>query len=265
MLNQLRRHWKLHRTLMKIGFIADLEFRSNFVTRIATDIFWYIAQITTFEVLYLHTSDIGGWGLPQVRIFLGLLFVSDALYMIFLHENLDRMSTLVSRGDLDFILLKPVSSQFLVSTQKVSTALVGNLIIGSAWLLWSLAQFENLSWLKCLWLLILIPTGLLALYSLRFMIASCNVFLTRAENLQYLWWQVYKLGMKPDHMYRPWLKYTLMSLFPVSFIASVPARVVLDTTEPVLILWTFVISGFFLWLSHRLWQWALKQYSSASS
>jgi ABC-2 type transport system permease protein len=76
-----------------------------------TDIFWYIAQITTFEVLFHHTQYIGSWNLEQMRVFLGVVFVVDALYMIILSENLDQFSEKVRKGDLDLLLAKPAKKR----------------------------------------------------------------------------------------------------------------------------------------------------------
>ena len=93
---------RLLSTFARVSFIG-LEYRSNFALRIITDIFWYLAQITTFEVLYLHTKSIGTWTVEQTRVFLGLIFISDAIYDFF-HDNIENMSERVRRGDLDLLL-----------------------------------------------------------------------------------------------------------------------------------------------------------------
>ena len=123
----------LYIAMFKASFIADLEYRANFFSRILTDVFWYSAQILTFEVIYTHTNKIGDWGIKEMRVFLGLLFVIDAFYMVFIHENLDSITEKVRKGDLDMLLAKPVNSQFMITLQKANTAILGNLILGSSW------------------------------------------------------------------------------------------------------------------------------------
>jgi ABC-2 type transport system permease protein len=261
----MKKYLSLYASLFKASFIADLEYRVNFLTRIFTDIVWYIAQIVGFEVLYRHTSTIGDWNLSQTRVFLGLLFVIDAIYMILFHDNLDRFASKVHKGELDLILAKPVNSQFMVSLQRASTALIGNFLIGSAWLVYSLYGLESLEPLRLLWLLILIPSGVIVVYITRFVILCASVIFTKAENLQFIWYQMYKLGMRPDSIYTSWVKYVLLTILPFALVASVPARALLEPPNLVLFAWAVILAGCLLYWSTLFWKFCLKYYSSASS
>lgn len=261
----LKKYLGLYFAFFRASLIADLEFRVNFVTRIVTDIFWYAAQIVTFSVLYNHTSMIGHWTWPQTRVFLGMLFVVDAMYMIMLQENLDRFSDKVTKGQLDLLLVKPVNSQFMVSFQKVSTALFGNLLIALSWLGYSLAALPDFNWLRLLWLLILIPAGLSVLYALRFGMSATSVIFTRTENLQFVWYQIYKLAMRPDSIYQPWLKWALLTIVPVGLVASLPSRALLDPPDLPVFLWAVCLGPLLVWLSGIYWRFCLSKYTSASS
>lgn len=260
-----KKYLSLYFSLFRTSFIADLEYRVNFLTRFATDIIWYAAQIATFEVLFRHTPKIGDWNLEQMRVFLGVMFVVDGLYMIILSENLDQFSEKVRKGDLDLLLAKPVNSQFMLSLQKASTAMIGNLLLGLSWFTYSLLQLPDFEWLRLFWLLLLIPCGLVALYTMRFMIATTAVIFTRSENLQFVWYQIYRLGMRPDSIYVPWFKWILLTALPVGVIASVPARAILEPPNPALFAWVVILAAILLYLSNKFWKYSLKFYSSASS
>lgn len=262
---KMAKYPRLFLAFVEASFKADLEYRMNFVSRIVTDIFWYLAQIVTFEALYRHTDRLGSWDHDQTRVFLGLLFVVDALYMIFFSENLDRMTERVRKGEMDLLLAKPVNSQFMMSCQRTVTALTGNLLIGIGWLAWSLSRLPDFDPMRLAWLLVLIPCGLLSLYGVRFMMASTAVIFTKADNLQYLWYQLYRLGMRPDSIYAPWLKFAILTLFPVGLIASVPSRFLMEPPDFALFAQTLFVTAFFLWASHRFWRFSLRFYTSASS
>lgn len=259
------KYLRLYKAMFRASFIADLEYRANFLTRFVTDIFWYIAQIITFEVLFTHTNQIGGWNLSQMRVFLGVVFIVDALYMIILSENLDQFSEKVRKGDLDLLLAKPINSQFMISLQKASTAAIGNLCIACSWFLYSLVQLHDFQWIRLLWLIILIPCGLVAVYSMRFMMASTAVIFAKSENLQFIWYQIYRLGMRPDSIYVPWMKWLLLTALPVGVIASVPARALLEPPHYGLMSWVIILTLLLLYGTNRFWRFALKFYSSASS
>lgn len=261
----LAKYFGLYKAFFRASFIADMEFRANFLVRIVTDIFWYIAQILTFEVLYRHTTMIGNWNLSQTRVFLGILFVIDAVYMVLLSENLDRFSDKVRKGDLDLLLAKPVNAQFMVSLQRVNTAIMGNMLIAFSWMIFSLSQLPEFSWWRLLWLILLIPCGVTVIYALRFMMGALAVIFTRSENIQFMWYQLYKLGMRPDSIYFPWLKFIILTIVPVGVIASVPARALLDPPNYLLFVWVLVLAPSLIFISNRFWKFCLKYYSSASS
>ncbi|MEZ0391455.1 MAG: ABC transporter permease [Pseudobdellovibrionaceae bacterium] len=264
-MKRILKYSRLMKAFFKASFVADLEYRANFATRILTDIIWYAAQVLMFEALFRVTDTIGSWNLAQTRVFLGVLFVVDAFYMIFFSENLDHMSDKVRKGEIDLLLAKPVSSQFMVSLQRINTAIFGNLLIGLVWLYFALSSLPDFQWIRLLWLLLLIPAGLLSLYSIRFMFCSLAMLFTRADNIQYLWFQLYRLGMRPDSIYVPWLKVLVLTILPVAVVASVPSRALLDPPHISLFVFVSIWSIGLVYLSHRFWNYCLRHYSSASS
>jgi ABC-2 type transport system permease protein len=264
-LNTLLKYLGLYKAMFKTSLIADLEYRANYFTRFITDVFWYIAQILTFEVLYRHTNKIGDWDIHQMKVFLGILFVIDALYMIIIHENLENLSEKVRKGDLDLLLAKPINSQFMITLQKANTAILGNFLLAISWLMYSLHDLHNFHYLRLLWFIYLIPCSLAVIYTMRFMFSATAVIFTRSENLQFLWWQVYRMGMRPDSMYFPWLKWIFLTVVPVGVIVSIPARAIMNPPDLFYLLWPLFLSPLLIYLSHRFWKFALTFYSSASS
>lgn len=262
---KLGKYLELFIAFFKASFIADLEYRLNFVSHILIDVMWYGAQIISMEVLFRHTTQIGHWGLPQVRVFLGLLFIIDSFYMIFLDPNIGRLSDRVRKGELDMLLSKPVNSQFMVSFQKMSTANIGNLVMSSAWFVFAVNSLPQFHWMQAFWLILIIPMGMLVFYTIRFCFSATAVIFSRSENIQFLWYQIFKLGIRPDSIYVPWFRIFVLTVLPVAMIASVPARVLLDEPNWLLIGWMCFYSPLLVYLSTLFWKFCLKHYSSASS
>ncbi|MBL7554402.1 MAG: ABC-2 family transporter protein [Bdellovibrionaceae bacterium] len=265
MVQVLRKYIRLFSILLKTSFIADLEFRVNFSLRIFTDIMWYLMQVLSFEVLFNYTPSIGGWDRYQMRVFLGVLFVVDSLYMIFVQDNVDRFADKVRKGELDFILAKPVSSQFLVSFQKIATASFGNLLIAIGFFVYAVSLIEDFNWYRVFWFLLVLPSSFIVVYTSRFFFTCLNLIFVKSESVQFLWYNCYKLGMRPDSIYFPFMKFILLTVFPMAFVASVPARMLLEPPNALLIVWSVLIGPIFLYLSHKFWNYCLRYYASASS
>lgn len=262
----MKRYLELFSIFFRTSLMADLEYRLNMTLKFFTDIIWYIGQLSVFEVLFYHAPNIAGWSLPEMRIFMGVLFVVDALWMILLSENLDRLSYRVRNGDLDLLLVKPVNSQFILSLQKMNTAYLANCVLAVGYLTWAVFSVsQSVSFVNVFWLVLAIPFSLLIVYSFRFFFACLSVIFVNSESIGWIWYQVYRFGTRPDSMYPRWLRYMVLSIVPVGFIASVPTQLILGRSE----LWMFValplLAVTFLLLSNRFWTYALKKYSSASS
>jgi ABC-type uncharacterized transport system permease subunit len=57
-------------------------------------------QIILFEALYLHVDSLGGWGIAEMRVFLGVLFLVDAFQMVLFAHNFDVFSEKIVHRDL---------------------------------------------------------------------------------------------------------------------------------------------------------------------
>ncbi len=263
----VRKYIQLYASFFRASLMADLEYRLNIVTKVFTDLLWYAAQGSVFEVLFRHAPQISGWELPQARVFMAVLFFVDAVWMVLFHENFEKLSWKVRRGELDLLLVKPVSSQFMATMQKQNTSYVINIGVTFTYLIWTLSLLAEPIPFGRLALLVLVgvPTSLAITYSFRLMFATLSVIYTNAESINYVWYQIYRLGMRPDPFYPMWLRYVVLSAIPVAFIASVPARILLYELD-----WRLVIAGpalgiAFLYVSHLFWERSLKSYASASS
>lgn len=245
--------------------ISDLEYRLNIAGKIVTDIIWYAAQLSVFEVLFRQTPNIAGWTLDTTRVFMGCLFFVDSVWMLVFQENLDKFSDKVRKGELDLLLAKPVNSQFMLSFQRFSTPYILNIFITSAYLVFALSRIPGVQWWRLAFLLPALPCALGVIYGVRFLFSASALIFTRAENLNYVWYQIYRLGTRPDAVYPPWLRYAILTVVPVAFIASVPARLLLEPPSAALLAGAFAVSAVSVYLSTRFWRFALRFYSSASS
>lgn len=201
-----------------------------------------------------------------MRAFLGILFVIDALYMIIIHENVDQFSEKIRKGDLDLLLVKPINSQFMITLQKANTAIFGNLVLAISWLVYSLSHFPSIPLINILFFIALIPCSLVVIYTMRFFLSSTAIIFTKSDNIQFVWWPLYRLGMRPDFIYGPKLRILLMTILPVGIIINTPAKVLLFPLNNWMeITWPLILSPMLILATHFYWKFVLRYYQSASS
>ncbi len=245
----------------KLSAIADLQAPFNLGVQMINDILWYVLQIILFEAIYLHVDQLGGWGIAEMRTFLGMLFLVDAFQMVLFSYNFDTFSQKIVQRDLDLLLLRPVSAQQLMTSQKLQCGFLLNVIFALAWLLWSLSLLpEGFPWVRSLLLFIVVPAALCIFYSTRLIFCTVALLLTRAEHFHELYFAFFKMGQRPDHLYGMGIRYMILLLIPVGMIASFPTRVLVNPSDnAALPLLLAVSTGFFL-VANSFWNWSVKRY-----
>ena len=76
-----------------------------------------------YIIIFQHTSTIGrdtGWGPHEFFIFLATTWIVNSLVQAFFMPNANEFSELIRTGNLDFALLKPIDTQFLISSPRLS-------------------------------------------------------------------------------------------------------------------------------------------------
>ena len=139
----MRRYLRLYAHFLRFSFSRAMEFRVDFFFRIGMDVLWNITHITFFTVLFLHTKMLGDLTLDQVWVFMGALFVSDAIHMTVFSNNMWWFPLLVNRGDLDYYLVRPVSSLFFLSVRDFAANSFLNLLIAIGILTYALLRYPG--------------------------------------------------------------------------------------------------------------------------
>ncbi len=263
----VNRYFKIWVAFFKNTLSRDMEFKMNFVFEIIIDAVYYSALFFFFHVIFQFTDSLGDFDKNAVVIFLITVYISDLLYVFFLGGNVFEVNNKVKSGDLDFILLKPINSQFFISCRYVMTnALISLSIL--IFLLIRLAYVYHGSQVMVtnfIFYSLSIVLGIFIFYSFEFLI-SCMAFWFR--NFSYAGWlasELTKYSRRPDSIYKNWLRKSLFTIFPMAMICSVPARMLLFGPNVYLLILQCFIAACFLLLTTFIWRRGLMRYESASS
>lgn len=256
----LRLEW----ALFKISAITDLQMRLNLLMQFFNDAGWYVVQIILFESVYLHVTTLGGWGVAEMRVFLGILFLIDGLHMVFFAYNFDHFSYKISRGELDLLLLKPVSTQQLFTAQRFQCGFILNVLLATAWLLWAMTGLPGgIPWSRIGLILLVVPAGLSVFYATRLLFCLPMLLFKQGGDLHELYFTLFRLGLRPDKLYGPGLRYFVLMVLPIAMLASVPTRILLDPFDGWLLAGLCGWALFALLVTNRLWYFALKRYTQS--
>lgn len=265
LLKRTTHYFEIFLVQVKNNWVREAVYRTNFLTAVMVDIIWIAVEFGLFSILYSNVSNLAGWTKYQTYFFLGVFFSCDALFTIFFQRNFFAFSDLITKGDLDILLTKPVHPLFLALTRWINLTGVFNFITGIiiAVHFAGLAGFEGgLRWfLMLFWFAISLVIAVL----LRFAFAVWIFWTDRNWALLRLYYQFFSLATKPDNLYPKAIRYMILTILPFAWISSVPARALLHGLTAREYVLAFFIIGFFFILDIYLWHGGLKRYQSASS
>src|SRR2546423_5168434 len=115
----LRRYLTIYAELWKNSVVREMVFKVNFVLWIFVELLWFALQLTFITVIYRHTDHIGDWSKWEVVLLMGASHFIQQIFQAFFLVNCTQLSELVRTGKLDFMLLLPVNTRFLVSLRQV--------------------------------------------------------------------------------------------------------------------------------------------------
>ena len=261
------RYIKIWMAFFRNTLSRDMEYKTNFIFEIFIDAIYYGSLFFFFEVIFQFTDQLGDFNRDAVVIFLITMYIADSLYNFFLGGNVFEVNNNVKSGDLDFILLKPINSQFFISCRYVNTHALISLLILSALLINLTYVYHQNSFIMINYIFFILSLifGMFIFYSFEFMIASLSFWF---RNFSYAGWlagELLKYSRRPDSIYNQWFRKTLFTIFPMAMICSAPSRILIFGLDLKLFFLQLFISILFLWFTTLIWKAGLMQYESASS
>ncbi|HIK44632.1 MAG TPA: ABC-2 family transporter protein [Leptolyngbyaceae cyanobacterium M65_K2018_010] len=243
---------------------AELEYRANFVIAALTSLGGLAGSLFGLFLFYRTGYQFQGWSWEQALLVLGLFTLLQGFSATVLIPNLNKIVTQVQQGTLDFVLLKPISSQFWLSTRTVSPWGLPDVIFGLVVIGYG-GHRLNLDWSNYLLALPSLIFGAISLYSLWFMLGATSIWFVKIYNVTEVLRGLLEAGRFPVVAYPVGYRIFFTFVIPVAFLTTVPAEAMLGQARLVWLLSSGLLAGILLLASHHFWRFALRFYTSASS
>ena len=266
MVDSVHRYLSLWKSFFLNSLTRDMEFKANFLGGLFVDSIYYVVHFFFFSVIYSYVEAIGEFTREDVIIFLFITFIADTIYMFFFSGNLFNLNRIMVRGELDYFLLKPVSSQFLVSFRYVKSYALISLVILFIILFSLLGSYSKIiEIMNIICFLFSLMLGTILWYCIDFIISSSCFWFKNFSVAGWLAHEIQKFSLRPDSIYTGLLRKILFSFVPMTLVASVPTRILLYGPNFQYILGQVLLVILFLFITRLIWARGLIRYESASS
>ncbi|WP_435017059.1 ABC transporter permease [Tundrisphaera sp. TA3] len=266
----IARYFRLIGSLARYGLARELAFRGNFLVKLSVEVIWLGIMLSFYETVYGRTNSIAGWTKPELLFFVGCFFMLNGLIETLFLENCNEFSELVRTGDLDFLLLRPIDEQFLITCRRFDWATAPNILMGLAVMV---IQLVKMGWqfdpTRILAFAITFSSGALIAYSLMVTLTATSVWMVRNQSLMEMWWLFSSLARYPKQIFlgtpaEP-IGFLFTFILPILLVVSVPAESMVRTLDWRMVAFTTVAALLCVKASRAFFRHALRSYRSASS
>ncbi len=260
------RYARLFGLFLKASFLVELEYRANFAARAMVSVFWAGVTLVGAGVFYSHTDTVGGWTFDEALVIIGLFTFMGGVIQTFLQPNVQRIIEMIRLGTLDFVLTKPVNSQFMASLRYSQMFSIVDMLLGVAIVVWALFRLRYAPDLLTLaQFALMLVMAILIVYSIWMVIATLAFWLVKVNNMAELFNSVYDTGRFPVTTFQGLIRLALTFVVPIAFITTFPAQSLLGWLDATTLLAAVAMGVGLFTASALFWRRAVRSYSSAGS
>ena len=260
----MQRYLRVLRLFWEVAIAAELEYRLNFVIATLSSLTALGGNLFGLFLFYRTGYEFQGWQWQEALVVLGIFTMLQGFAATFLSPNLNRIVKHVQEGTLDFVLLKPISSQFWLSTRTILPWGLPDFVLGLVMVIYAGRQL-GLGLGNYLSALPPLTLGFISLYSLWFMLGATSIWFVKIYNVTEVLRNFLEAGRFPIVAYPASFRIFFTFVIPVAFLTTVPAQVFLNRIDYTWLAGSCSLAFGLFQISRWFWQFALRFYTSASS
>jgi ABC-2 type transport system permease protein len=257
---------KLLNTFLKVNIQMSLAYRADTIVNILLNIMWLGWELLGLSIIFGNTSSLGGWGYGELITLLGVFRLVNTFMIALIWPNTEKFNQSIRDGSMDYTILQPVNSMFLVTFTRMSVWRVWDLVLAIVLIVAGInISGDTATPISILTFLLLTISGTLILYSLWIVLIALTFWFTKFDNNVTILQALLDSGRYPVTVYPVWLRIIVTFIIPIALATTIPLQALRgDLTLPRVLMFLGISAVSFL-VASRVWKAGLKRYSGASS
>ena len=262
----MRRYLQLFGVQLRLSASAGMAYRSDFFIEGAMAIFWLLVTLLPLYVLYSTRDSVAGWTAPEALIvvayFMGVRGVLEGVVSPSFVDLTERIRS----GSFDYVLLKPVDAQALISASRFEPWKLFDIVGALAIAVYAFAKRGSPPAPADVALgVLLFFSGVAAMYALWIACAAAAFWVVRLDNLQFLLSAIFDTARWPVHVFPVVWRAIFTFVVPLAVMTTFPAMALLGKLDGKTAIGVIAGTLLLLVLSRLIWRKAIRSYTSASS
>jgi len=252
----MRRYLRLLGVQLRASALLAMQYRLDFLLDAVMGVFWTASALVPLLVLFSQRKNVAGWTWPEALLVVSWFTLLKGVLDGAIQPSLANVVEHIRKGTLDFILLKPVDAQFMVSTSRFEPWKATDVVGGLGLLAFALQRIKSSGGH-------LPGPAVVILYSIWILVVALAFYVVKVDNLSYLFSSIYDAARWPSSVFRGVVAFVFTFLIPLTVMTTYPALALLGRLEP----WkgaAAVLGAFaFAFVARRVWLTAIGKYTSA--
>jgi len=256
----------MYRRLAAASIRGQLQYRLSFALTAIAVICQTGIEFIAILALFARFGQIGGWTLPEVALFYGMISITWAICDS-IARGFDTFDQTVKAGNFDRVLVRPRSTVLQLLGQELTLRRVGRLLQGFGVLGYAIVA-GNIAWTvpRALLVVASIASGVCVFLGLVVLQATMAFWTT--ESLEV--WNAFTYGgvtmsQYPLAIYRSWLRELFTYGIPLACVNYLPGLAILGRSDSVVDWLAPLVGPVFLAICFQIWRFGVRHYRSTGS
>lgn len=252
---------------VRLAALTELQYRANFVAQLASSAATALLAIVSTQLVFAHTTEVGGWSRPELYVVVGCWFIVSAIVETIALPPLRTFASRIQQGDFDYILVRPEDAQTLMSVQTIEPWPLVNVAVGIGFITYGVrhAPGMHVTAAGIAVAAIMLLCGALMLYSVMLLASTLCFWFVRMGDLLFSLSDTFDAGRWPLGVFPPWLKIVLVSIVPVGLAVTVPAASITGRLHAPQLAFALAMTVVLFSAARMFFRFGIRHYSGASS
>jgi ABC-2 type transport system permease protein len=257
---------KLLSAFLKVNVQMSLAYRADTIVNILLNVMWLGWELLSLSIIFNNTTTLGGWGFGELIALLGVFRLVHTLMIAFIWPNTEKFNQSIRDGSMDYTILQPVNSLFLVTFSRITVWRFWDLILSIVLIVIGIhINGDTTTPLQILTFILLAISGMIIIYSLWIILIALTFWFTKFDNNVTILQALLDAGRYPASVYPVWLRIIVTFVIPIAIATNVPLQGLRGDLTLAKVAVYFLIGGISFIIASRVWKAGLKRYSGASS
>lgn len=262
----LKKYWQLFWHFRKLMLMQMMAYRNDFFFWSFVSVMWTAFNFFFFRLLIGVNDSIAGWSEMELYLVVATYTILDAFTWGWFAPNMMRFRRMIYSGQLSDLLIRPISTTYLLLVHRNSYDNVPRLFIGIFVLIWALKNLQiELSIVQIALFIALVLISLIFLYTGWFVTATIAFWFERIDNITSLMPSLRDIYQFPRSIYTGVASFIFTTLFPLALVTSLPSEALLGRENYALILYFLIFTLGFIIFAGWFYKISIKKYTSVGN